>query len=696
MKNIILLFVALVSLPTLAQVDYSIPETPKKIEFANVIVNLDIETQKKVGNYVTSLLTPQNSYLDNKLELMQWYFPFIEEILDEENVPDDLKYLAVQESALKPDALSSSAAVGFWQFKEATGKELGLVINNNIDERKYIFSSTRAAATYFKKNNLIFKNWISCIYAYNQGPTGANKEIPENWSYASEVDFNEDTPDYLLKALAHRIAFEHRLNRLKASPRKLIVYPTRSKSLAQIAVELSVDLKELREFNAWLNSASTPSGVEYKVLIPINKVREQEILELISNRKESVSFNQDFPVLVKKTLVTTSDDQPILYDINGKVGILAEPGDEASQLASKAGFPLSSFLKLNDLDDKHIVKTGKVYYLEKKAKKGPVEFHTARKGETFWDISQTYGMRLKKLLKYNRLKSPETIQPGRVIWLQKKRPKNEPIEIIEEVQSEEEYPTIPVETRYERDDVVSIDPDGAEDDLLNNSSNNNSGVIKLSSKEEPEEKPVVKKIEPKPEPTKPRVIETKPEPVKPKPTPTRTIEEPTYNESRTHLVRQGETLYSISKQYGLSLSELRRLNNMSSNDILRYGEELIVNRNASSSVNSRSNGGVVYHNVEKGETLYSLSKIYNTTVRNIQNWNDIRGTNISVGEKLIVSQNGTDANNYIPESSNTHTVRKGETLYSISKRYGTSVSRLKSLNNITSNIIEIGQVLRTK
>ncbi|WP_341224334.1 LysM peptidoglycan-binding domain-containing protein [uncultured Arcticibacterium sp.] len=695
MKNIILLLVTLVSLPTLAQVDYSIPETPKKIEFANVIVNLDIETQKKVGNYVTSLLTPQNSYLENKLELMQWYFPYIEEILDEENVPDDLKYLAVQESALKPDALSSSAAVGFWQFKEATGKELGLVINNNIDERKYLFASTKAAATYFKKNNLIFKNWISCIYAYNQGPTGATKAIPDNWSYASEVDFNEDTPEYLLKALAHRIAFEHRLNRLKASPRKLLVYPTRSKSLAQIAVELSVDLSELRTYNAWLNSASTPSGVEYKVLIPINKAREQEILELISNRKETITSNSNFPVLVKKTLVTTSDDQPILYDINGRVGILAEPGDEASQLASKAGFPLSTFLKLNDLDDKHIVKTGRVYYLEKKANKAPVEFHTARKGQTFWDISQMYAIKLKKLLKYNRLKSPETIQPGRVIWLQKKRPKNQPIEIVEEVLSEDEYPTIPVETRYERDDVVTSDPDDTEEDILDNTSRTNNGVIKLSSKEDkPEvEKPVVKKVEPKPEPIKPKVIDTKAEPIKTRPTTPKPKEEPT---RRTHLVRQGETLYSISKQYGLSLSELRRLNNMSSSDILRYGEELIVNRNAASSVASSSRSEVVYHNVEKGETLYSLSKMYNTTVGNIQNWNDIRGTNISIGEKLIVSQNGINVSNYVSENPSTHTVSKGETLYSISKRYNISLSNLKSINNINSNIIEIGQVLRIK
>jgi len=242
MKKKYILLLNLFCVAAFAQVEYSLPETPKKIEFANVIINLDDDTRKEVDKYVVSLLTPQNTYLDTKLELMQWYFPYIEKILEQENVPDDLKYLAVQESGLKPDALSSSAAVGFWQLKEATGKELGLRIDNEVDERRYIYASTVAAATYFKKNNIVFKNWISCIYAYNQGPTGAAKEIPNNWSYASEVLFNKDTPDYLLKALAHRIAYEHRLNRLKHSNTILINYPVINKSLAEIAVELTIEL----------------------------------------------------------------------------------------------------------------------------------------------------------------------------------------------------------------------------------------------------------------------------------------------------------------------------------------------------------------------------------------------------------------------------------------------------------------------
>ena len=105
-----------------AQVQISIPESPKKIEFANIIIELDDAAQKNVNAEIIKLLTPQNKFLELKLERMQWYFPIIEKILEEEEVPEDFKYLAVLESSLLPEAISSSNAVGFWQFKEVTGQ----------------------------------------------------------------------------------------------------------------------------------------------------------------------------------------------------------------------------------------------------------------------------------------------------------------------------------------------------------------------------------------------------------------------------------------------------------------------------------------------------------------------------------------------------------------------------------------------
>lgn len=682
MKKFIPLFICL-SFNLKAQSGYSIPETPRQIEFANVVVNLDSYAQTTVNNHVTSLLTPQNSYLDSKLQLMQWYFPYIEAILEKENVPDDLKYLAVQESNLKPDALSSSAAVGFWQFKEPTGKELGLRIDNNIDERKYLDASTEAAARYFKKNNIIFKNWISCIYAYNQGPTGASKEIPDSWSYASEVTFTKDTPDYLLNSLAHRIAYEHRLNRLKPSSTSLLQYPVKGKSLAQIAVELKVELSELRKYNAWLYAAAIPTSKIYNVLIPVGNGKKTEVQNKIDKRLELIIADKGYPILTRKTMVTTSDDDPILYNINQKEGILALPGDEVAQLAKKGNISITYFIKFNDLTDRDMIKTGNVYYLQRKSKKGPLEFHSASRGQTFWDISQDYGIRLKNLLKYNRLKSPETLQPGRVVWLQQKRPANQPVEIIQELIETAEPRNVPIATSYEKDKEIKVETlvepiqKSEKPKVLTNQS---------EIKKEPE-KVVVKKFEPKP--TETNIVKTQNPPNKPE-----------IKATQTHLVRQGETLYAISKKYNLTVSDLRRLNNISKNDILQYGQTLNVTKaktsrskiplmaiKASSVNKPASPETITSHSVKKGETLFSISRKYDITVKQLQQLNGLRNNTISIDQKLTISVSGVLA-------PKLHAISRGETLFSISQKYNISVGQLKAWNNLRSNTISIGQQLK--
>ena len=112
-------------------------------------------------------------YFEIFIDRINIYFPIIERILDEEEMPNDLKFLALQESSLKSEAVSSSNAVGFWQFKKETGEEYGLVINDKIDERKNIVSSTRAASRYIKNSNFLFENWIFSILSYLEGLSGA-------------------------------------------------------------------------------------------------------------------------------------------------------------------------------------------------------------------------------------------------------------------------------------------------------------------------------------------------------------------------------------------------------------------------------------------------------------------------------------------------------------------------------------------
>jgi membrane-bound lytic murein transglycosylase D len=105
------------------------------------------------------------------------YLPVIEKMLQDNNMPQDLKYIAVIESALRPHAGSRKGAIGFWQFMESPGRKYGLTINAEKDERRNIFKSTEAAITYFKELYELLGSWTLAAAAYNMGEQGLQSEI---------------------------------------------------------------------------------------------------------------------------------------------------------------------------------------------------------------------------------------------------------------------------------------------------------------------------------------------------------------------------------------------------------------------------------------------------------------------------------------------------------------------------------------
>lgn len=121
--------------------------------------------------------------LDNNDAIILWlkranrYFPHIEKVLKENSMPDDLKYIAIAESALKPHATSNKGAVGYWQFIESTGSKYGMEISPDIDERRNFFISTQKAITYLKELYTLFGSWTLAAAAYNMGEEGLRTEI---------------------------------------------------------------------------------------------------------------------------------------------------------------------------------------------------------------------------------------------------------------------------------------------------------------------------------------------------------------------------------------------------------------------------------------------------------------------------------------------------------------------------------------
>ena len=430
----LILFFALLTSNLLAQ--NSVPLVPEQVTFADISVRLDPDARRIVQQDVNALLA-NRQYWMAKLDRVVLYFPMIEAILIDEDVPTDFKYLAVQESSLTPDAVSSSTAVGYWQFKRETATDNGMRVDEEIDERKSITGSTRGAAKYLKKNNAQFNNWIASLYSYYLGAGGIAKLIPPDWSYAREVALDGRTDRYILRFFAHKVAIESALKFHQTSNRfALIEYPNAGgKSMKSIADELGVDEFELRKYNRWVLGDMVPTDKAYMMAIPvasdqINDIRQK--IGSVSTKKTPAFVQTDvgFPVLRRVTTGMSSKNDPVLYEINGLPGIQAQAGDNAASLARKAKISLSSFLRYNDMSDRDPVLVNDVYYLAKKRKKALVPFHTVREDETARSISQRYGIRLKKLMRNNRLDRVQKLATGRVMWLRERRPSNKPVEII--------------------------------------------------------------------------------------------------------------------------------------------------------------------------------------------------------------------------------------------------------------------------
>ena len=134
------------------------------------------------------------------------YFPIIEKMLKKHKMPEDLKYIAIAESALRPHAGSNKGAIGFWQFLKSTGRKYGLSINSEKDERRNIFRSTEAAIAYFKQLYDILGSWTLSAAAYNMGEQGLQSEIlAQKTGYYYHLYLPLETQRYILRVISAKI-----------------------------------------------------------------------------------------------------------------------------------------------------------------------------------------------------------------------------------------------------------------------------------------------------------------------------------------------------------------------------------------------------------------------------------------------------------------------------------------------------------
>jgi hypothetical protein len=208
------------------------------------------------------------------------YFPILEPLLKKYGLPDDFKYLAVAESALI-DETSSAGAAGMWHFMKNTGKEYGLEINENVDERYHIEKSTKVAAQYLIKAKERFGSWTLAAAAYNAGNYGVSRRLKAQGvtSYYDAFLPNE-TERYVLRIIAlkevlsnprkYGFKFEEKDLYTMEKTRTIKVDSTIT-NIALFAKQFGLNYKELKLHNAWLrqNKLNNKSHKMYEIKIPV-------------------------------------------------------------------------------------------------------------------------------------------------------------------------------------------------------------------------------------------------------------------------------------------------------------------------------------------------------------------------------------------------------------------------------------------
>jgi len=257
---------------------------PDEVSFAGEVMplgnfdtreSLDRELNATAYRHASTLLT---------IKRASRYFPEIEKILKENNIPDDFKYLACAESDLA-NVISPMGATGFWQIMEGTGKEYGLTINKEVDDRYNLDKSTRFACSFFKKAYDKYGSWTMAAAAYNNGTNGLDEQVgiqKENSYY--DLLLNDETSRYIFRIVALKLimsdpdAYGFKIKEkdlYKPVPYYEVTLDTAVASFEQYAHSFNTNYKLLKLLNPWLRKPflTNPGGTKYTIRIPEKDAR---------------------------------------------------------------------------------------------------------------------------------------------------------------------------------------------------------------------------------------------------------------------------------------------------------------------------------------------------------------------------------------------------------------------------------------
>jgi len=314
-----------------------------------------IEYNPVLENVIKNFLKNRRASLQRLMNISQYYFPLFERELIKNQVPKEVKYLAIVESALNPKATSRMGAKGLWQFMYYTGKMYGLEVNNYVDERSQPELSTQAAAQYLKKLYSVFNDWDLVLAAYNSGPGNVTKAMRRSGGKTNYWNLRpylpNETAGYVPAFLATLYIFEYaKEHGFQVEKRENVFFETdtiqvkRSISFKDIGDVVGMSEQEIEFFNPAysLNIVPYVEGKKYGVRLPVEAigkfVNNEDVIYAYLDQ-ESSKREKPLPEVVAASQSSSS------HKVTHKV----KKGETLGRIASRYGVSVSQLKKWNRL-----------------------------------------------------------------------------------------------------------------------------------------------------------------------------------------------------------------------------------------------------------------------------------------------------------------------------------------------------------
>ncbi|MEZ7946164.1 MAG: LysM peptidoglycan-binding domain-containing protein [Flavobacteriaceae bacterium] len=378
---------------------------------------------------IKSYLKNRRKYYPNFMARAAYYFPMIEKYLDQYDIPLEMKYLALVESALKPKAKSRVGATGLWQFMYPTGKQYKLKVSSYVDERQDPLKATIAACNYLNDLYKIFGDWDLALAAYNSGPGNVSKAIRRSGGYKNYWNIRpylpRETAGYVPAFYATMYLFTYaQEHQLTGSAPAIHFFETDT-----IHIKKTVSFDQITEQTGIETAMLQFLNPEYKLdIIPFIKGKEYTLR--IPKKQADIFLKNETELyaLVDADAAKREKPLPQYFEMDKRIRYRVKNGDYLGKIAYKYGVRVSDIKRWNGLKNTNlkigqrlsiypkrlrVPKPSKTSAINNTTKETPT-IYIVKKGDSLWTIAKKFKkVSVNQIKEWNNIWSGKSIQPGK-------------------------------------------------------------------------------------------------------------------------------------------------------------------------------------------------------------------------------------------------------------------------------------------